>query len=78
MSRTAADIRVDLTEIEDELQDMIGAVDGNIEGFTIDEKGVHERLLQRKAGLEMELHTINNGGTSEENASNTAASSGHW
>ena len=77
--RTAEEVRVELAEIESELADMVGSPDFTVSGFTADEQKLFDRLMQRKADLELTLGTIAAGGTSEENASNSRSSiPGGW
>ncbi len=76
---TEAELRVDLEEMRDELRDMIGSVDFSIAGFSADEQKLHDRLVTSIADIELKLGTIANGGTSEENASNSRSSMpGGW
>lgn len=80
MERTAADIRAELAEIDSELRDMVGSPDFSVSGMSVDEQQMHGRLMQRKADLELALGVIANGGTSEQNASNTprTGTAGGW
>jgi len=76
MARTAAEIQADLDEINSELSDMIGAPGFTIGGMTVDERGLHERLMQRKADCEFALATLANTGSAEQNASNSSRRGG--
>lgn len=69
--RTVEDIREELAEIDAELRDMVGSPDFNVSGMSVDEQTLHNRLMERKASLELQIAAIGNGGTSEQNASNT-------
>lgn len=77
--RTVEDLRVELAEVEAELAEIIGAVDFNVAGMTADEQGTHTRLMQRQADLVFQINVVTNGGTSEQNATNTRSGApGGW
>ncbi len=62
-----ADLQSQLSEVEDEISAMTGAVDFSMGGMTIDEQGSYDRLVSQRADLQWRINNYNAGGGINDN-----------
>lgn len=74
---TQEDLQTELDEINDQLQDMVGAADVSLGGLSINETQLQKNLMERKASLEWRIANMAGGGSAKDTVRGSSLSGGY-
>lgn len=76
--RTSEDLALELTEVEDQIREMVGAVDSSADGFSTKETEALQVLRERRLELQARINNMAAGGGPGDTARATAPTGGSW
>jgi hypothetical protein len=76
--RNREDLALELAEVEDQIREMVGAVDVSVDGFSTSETEALQVLRERRLELQARINNVDAGGSVGDTARATAPLGGSW